>query len=1139
MIRNTHLTGSPAAVAQYMESKHEEHMTRSGEVKATGYYSMSGGAPSEWFGKGAEAQGLAGAVVAEDMVRALGGTVKHTGEDISTRGGQTAESRRMGEELTIAAPKSVSIMSVEDPRIIEAHQRAARAAMQYVEQEMVHARIGKGGGKGNDFSGNLTAGLYVHEDARDSVSGRVAPHLHTHAIISNMTQRSDGQWVGLKLDWGHNNEKKMAADAVYKAELAREVKALGYQIEKGKGADFEIAGITRQQIEYFSPRSQDIKKEIGGDRDGVSPKERQAAQNKTKGNKSSLSQIDQRYAWRREFREQNMDLHAIHDRALRREATGIPASQITAADAVKSAIRHLSERDSVFSESALKSEALASGLGDISYVDVQKAIQERAGGLVSAGKGEGLNERQFTTKHDIYREAEILKRAESGKGQGQAIIDIELPETTNQTSVVQDVSFTKKELSDGKRSYQDTIGSIKEAEPLAANSMRELSKQRLDANEARQNPDLLSSDAGPDRSRTDHLRRSVLDERVAKVIHDFESRKGFNLGDGQKNAVALALTSADRHMAIVGAAGAGKTTAMELIVDEYRKAGYEIIGVAPSAAAAKELQSAGCDDTRTLASSLLKHDKEGETPDKRLYIMDESGMVSAKDMDAFLRKVDAEGARSLFVGDPLQLASVEAGSPYAQLLKTGSIAHANIDEIQRQRDPQLRAIAQAFARGDAEKGVELAQPYMTQVKPTEEDWAAAEATADKNGSTSSAKATEKMIEFAKDHGWKGGDDFAEVRKFLDEKAYEIGGLDVKGGAGPNAPRGVRQEALARSAAEAYLDLSPDERSKTLLLASTNGMRQSINEKIRAGLVTEGTLGDQAAKITGLDKLDLTRESATHAENYVNKEKDDKNQHVVVQFNADLKSKDSETPLVAEKGSQWNVIGTSGGKLQLQSREDPEKLMEIRPTEARISAYTAREMELRVGDQIMFRQNDKALGVTNGTQGKVVNINEKNGKITVETQAGERVTIEKDRAETIDYSYARTVHSAQGATVARAIVVGEASRVATAAAAYVALSREKLGLQIITDNIEKLSKAWSKFATRQNALDAAKTQAPETLNEIRQARQAADYELGQAGDLAEKRSLEVEPEQEREGEPEPEHAAYQFSSEPEAELELGS
>ncbi|MHB1642560.1 MAG: MobF family relaxase [Acidithiobacillus sp.] len=1131
MIRNTHLSGSPAAVAKYMESKHEEHMTKSGEVKATGYYSMSGGAPSEWFGKGAEAQGLKGQIVAEDMVRALSGQVKHTGEDISTRGGQTAETRRMGEELMIAAPKSVSIMAVEDPRIVQAHQAAVRAAMKYVEQEMVHARIGKGGGKGNDFSENLTAGLYVHEDARDSDTGRVAPHLHTHAIISNMTQRSDGQWVGLKLDWGHNNEKKLAADAIYKAELAREVKALGYQIEKRQGANFEIAGISREQIEYFSPRSQDIKNEIGGDRGEVSAKERQAAQNKTKGNKSTLHQIDQRYAWRREFREQNMDLHAIHDDALRRHTAGIPASQITAEDALKSAIRHLSERDSVFSESALKSEALASGLGDISYVDVQKAIKERAGGLVSAGKGEGLNERQFTTKHDIYREAEILKRAEAGKGQAQSLIDINHEE---QESVVQpDVSFTQQEIQDGKRRYNsdDTISGPQEAEPLTGHGMRELSKCRMDAKQIWEDSGVLHGDAGADRFGDQSLRRAVDDPRVKQVIADFESRKGFSLGDGQKNAVALSLTSADKHIGIVGAAGAGKTTAMELIVDEYRKAGYEIIGVAPSAAAAHELKSAGCDETRTLASSLLKKDKEGETPDKRLYILDEAGMVSAKDFDALLRKADAEGARTLLVGDPLQLASVEAGSPYAQLLKTGSIAYADIDEIQRQKDPQLKAIAQAFAKGNAATGVELARPYMQQVRITEQDWAEAESQKQEQ-KTDDKPATEKMLELAEGKGYNGDGSFSDVRQFLDKKAYFVGMQEGK----QSAPQAVRQIAMARSAAEAYLSLSPEERQQTLLLAGTNATRQLTNEKVRAGLRAEGTIGEREVSITALDKLDMSREAATRAECYVPKEKTHASvPMVIVRFGKDYTDKDAQA---ASKGSDWRVLNTSGGKLSLQSF-DGKKEITIDPAKAQLSAYTERQMRLSAGDQVMFRQNDRDKGIINGMQGKVSAIDEKTGGATIQTSTGDTITISPGHAEALDYSYARTVHSSQGATVERSIVVGESSRVATAESAYVACSREKTGLQIITDDADRLGKSWSKFAEKQSAIESSRSPTPETLEEIRQARWAADHELGQAGDLAEKRSQEHE----HVGEPATEAAItereeYQFSSEPETEMEIG-
>ncbi|MHB1320807.1 MAG: MobF family relaxase [Acidithiobacillus ferrivorans] len=1056
MIRNTHLTGSPVAVAKYMESKHEEHLTRSGEVKATGYYSMSGGAPSEWFGQGAEAQGLKGQIVAEDMVRALSGQVKHTGEDISTRGGQTAETRRMGEELMIAAPKSVSIMAVEDPRIIQAHQKAVRAAMQYVESEMVHARIGKGGSKGNDFSGNLTAGLYVHEDARDSDSGRVAPHLHTHAIISNMTQRSDGQWVGLKLDWGHNNEKKMAADAVYKAELAREVKALGYQLEKGKGTDFEIAGITREQIEYFSPRSQDIRKEISGERDGVSAKERQAAQNKTKGNKSTLNQIDQRYAWRREFREQNMDLQSIHEHALRRESAGIPASQITAEDALKSAIRHLSERDSVFSEQSLKSEALAAGLGDVSPEDVDAAIKARAGGLVYAGQAEGLKDRQFTTKSAIYTEAEILHRGKEGRGKAEALYAVQ----SVQQEPLEVITLNNKELQDGKRIYDNPVNNVEATGTLSANGLRELSEQRLDANQTGEDSGVLHGDEGIDRSRNPDLRRTGDDPRINVIISVQEEKQGFKFSGGQKAAVELALSSNDRHLGVVGSSGAGKTTSMKVIVSEYQKAGYQVIGVAPTSKAKRELEGAGCNETVTLADALLRKpslDESGKPTQKILYVMDEAGMVSSKDFDRFYKRADLENARTLVVGDPYQIESVEAGTPFAQLLETGSIGHVKIDEVQRQRAaPELLKIAQAFAAGDAVKGVELAKPFMTQV-----------------------------------HVEKGQD---------------------------------KDEALAQVAASRYMAMSPQQRADTYFIADTNKKRQAINAHVREGLTATGALGADVVRITALDKLDLTSESATKSENYLSK---DGTAQVVVEFHRDYADKD--TGVAAEKGSQWSVLDTSGSKLTLQNRNDPAKKLQVNPVKITISAYTAREMELRTGDQVYFRQNDKTRDLINGTSGTVI---VENGTATVKTDYGQSIPLTMGKGEVLDFSYAITTHASQGGTKHTAIpVLTGGGRGMNANLADVAFTRETHELEIITDDIDKLCKGICKFSEKQSAMEASKTQVSPEMEEIRQARISADRELGQAGDLAEKRSQE----QEQEREDEPEHAAYLFSSEPEMEI----
>lgn len=1095
MIRQTHLSGNAAKVAKYFESRFEEREKRTGEKTATGYYSMEGGAPSEWIGRGAEAQGLAGSVKQEDAIRALSGIVASTGEDISNRGGQSADTRRMGEELTIAAPKSVSILAVEDPRIAEAHKTAVRSAIQYVEKEMVHARLGKSGGKGTDFTENLTAAAYLHEDARDSQSGRVAPHLHSHVVIANMTQRSDGTWSNLKLDWGHGNEKKMTADAVYKAALAKNLKELGYEIEKGKGADFEIAGITREQIEHFSPRSQDIKSEIGGDRDSVSAKERETAQNKTKGQKGKLDHVAQRYEWRKEARDQGLDLAALRKEAEARatnHSTARAPGIITAEQALQSAIRHLSERDTTFSRDTLRQEALAAGLGDVSPSQVDQAIEDRKGGLISAGAGKGLRSEQFTTRTAVLRESEILQRAREGKGQAEAIIQIQ--QVSTDVSDV-DVSFTQKEITDGKRTikqvWQRGFGKVA---ALSTQLLRGMSQRDLDANEKREDPELLHGDARSDRSADGALRRD--DDRPSKVdqiIGEREKAQGFSFSQGQRAAVALALTSQDRHLGIVGAAGAGKTTAMAAIVEHYQKAGYEVIGVAPSAAAARELESAGC-ETKTLAKLLAE--KPSEESGKKLYVLDEAGMVSSKDYDAFLKKADSENARTLSVGDPFQLQSVEAGTAFKQLLDSSALSHVKIDEIQRQRDPQLREIAQAFARGDAKRGVELAKPYMMQVRATEEDFT--EAALEKTENTpAGAKATEKMLDFAKDKGWDGGDDFAEVRKFLDEKAYEIG---LNNQNAPSAPADVRRIALARTAASRYLNLTPEERSKTLLLAATNQTRQKINEKVRNGLIKEGTLGEQSVTIVALDKLDLTRESATLAENYRTK---DGTGQIVVQFDRDYKEKDKDgnKETLAERGSQWNVISNVGGKLTLQSWDDSDKGIELNPAKAKLSAYLARDMELRDGDQVMFRQNDKNRGITNGMQG-IVQIGE-NGQISVQTRAGQNIELQHDRAHVLDYSYARTVHSAQGATVERAIVIGEASRVAAAEAAYVACSREKLGLQIITDDTEKLGRAWEKFSDRQTALATAREQhaAPQTLEEIQQARREAGKEVGSVGDLS--------------------------------------
>ena len=1134
-VKETHLSGTPSSVTKYVQEEKELHQSRTGEQYTTGYYSENDRAQSLWMGKGAALQGLSGAVEEKDLERALSG-ITTSGEDISKRGGHDKE-RRMGSDWTFSAPKAASIIGIEDERVKQWMMESVQETIEeYFEPEMVYARVGKGGAV-SEFTGNVMFAAHLHEAAR-AADGTIDPQIHVHGVTPSMIQRADGQWVAARYDYGENNQKVYTLGDVQVAKLMKKMREKGgydleARLEKDKDGrehlSFGAKGISREAEEAFSGRKKQINDYLKAN--GIDPKNATRAQkdaaaiNTRAAKDKNVDSVDLKYQQRERAREAGVDLgqmRADADKRVEQQKTAPKSDlqKITGEDVVKSAIQHLSERNTIFTRTDILNESVKMGAGhDVDFNDIQKALDDRAGGLVRVADRDrdatGKFEQQFTTKSEIYREAEILHRAKDGQGKAEAIIPA-LANTDGQKiqNVTPDVSFTEKELQDGKRDYsRDTasggsgdgeIGGAQEIEPLTQHRLRGMHERRLDADQIGENPDLLPTDARPDRSGTDDLRRPDDDPRVTAIISDFEQRKGFKLGDGQKSAVALALTTEDQHIGIVGAAGAGKTTSMELIVEQYRAAGYEVIGVAPSAAAAHELKSAGCDDTRTLASALMLQQKEEDAGKKKIYIMDESGMVSAKDMDAFLKKADSEGARTILVGDPLQLAAVESGSPFAQMLETDSIKYARIDEIQRQKDPQLREIAQAFAGGNAALGVQLAKPYMQQVQPQEEDWEAAKMKQAEQPKKEEkfVQATEKMMDLAKDKGYEGPENFKDVRKFLDEKAYFVGINDATGGAGkgPLAPKEVRAEALARSAASAYLALSQAEREKTLMMAATNATRQAINEKVRGSMKEEGTLGTEGITITALDKHDLTREQATRAEHYTAKNPEDA---VIVRFNQELKDKSGN--LVAAKDTQWRVTETDGGKLTLQSFTNPDVNIEIDPAKAKMNAYTERKMELSVGDQVAFRQNDKAREIINGTSGQVVSIDRETGAAIVKPAQGENVRVDGNRAEVLDYSYARTVHSSQGATVERAIVVGEASRPAMAELAYVACSREKTGLTIITDDTEKLGKSWAKFADKQYAMNESKTKSPESYSELKTARTEADHILGNTGDFAKKRA----------------------------------
>lgn len=174
------------------------------------------------------------------------------------------------------------------------------------------------------------------------------------------------------------------------------------------------------------------------------------------------------------------------------------------------------------------------------------------------------------------------------------------------------------------------------------------------------------------------------------------------LSASQRRAVDDIFVSREKIVGLDGVAGAGKTTTLAVVREGAEAEGYTVEGFAPTSRAAQKLSEAGI---RT--STLQRHLARGEQPDigeKRLYVLDEASLASTRQMHEFFGRLH-RGDRVLLVGDTRQHEAVEAGRPFAQLQDAG-MRTARLNEIVRQRDPELKLAVEQLARGQAEAAVE-------------------------------------------------------------------------------------------------------------------------------------------------------------------------------------------------------------------------------------------------------------------------------------------------------------------------------------------------------------------------------------------------------------------------------------------------
>ncbi|WP_447759697.1 MobF family relaxase [Sphingopyxis panaciterrae] len=392
--------------------------------EADDYYAEGGLSPSEWYGKGAEELGLSGDVDRERFRELLDGKVgdQQLGRHVGVSGRDGELEHRPGWDVTLSAPKSVSIMAevAGDRRLIGAHGEAVKTALAHVETHMAATRVRHGGSVAREPTGNLIVATFQHGTSRAQ-----DPQLHTHNVILNATQGDDGSWRSLEPRAIYQLQKQIGA--IYRQELALKVRELGYEIETARESMFEIKGVSTDIIRAFSTRSAEIEAALGDrgtSREEASAAEKQVAALDTRQAKVAADQASLVADWRDTADRAGFDTNARL--ALVRDAkanavcgAGILERNYAAERAVAHAADKLGERQSVFSIAALHEDAGRVGLGKVSYAQIGRAIQAASahGDLIDRTflDRRGAEFAGLTTRQNIEAETRLLRIEADGR----------------------------------------------------------------------------------------------------------------------------------------------------------------------------------------------------------------------------------------------------------------------------------------------------------------------------------------------------------------------------------------------------------------------------------------------------------------------------------------------------------------------------------------------------------------------------------------------------------------------------------------------------------------------------------------------------------------------------------------------------
>jgi conjugative relaxase-like TrwC/TraI family protein len=414
------LTISKPLSAAQVHTYHAEEFSNARE----NYYTAGDQVRSQWHGELAQQWGLTGDVREAPMHRLAEGlhpitkaplVRQQTPQPYLNAHGETVTPmrHRAGWDATFSAPKTVSLTALVggDARVVTAHRESVLAALDDLEH-YVQARVG--GTHPAETTGKWVAATFEHDSARP-VDGYAAPQLHTHVVIFNVTERENGDTRALQPRELYKTQAY--ATAVYRAELATRLTALGYEIARGESGQPDIRGYTPEYLDASSPRRQQIEAHLEQAHQRGAAAAHIAA-HRTRDAKCDVSheEMQRRHqALAAAYGDQPAHVvQAARDRAARLEP---PMARTTAHAAVTFAKERNFEREAVVDERALLQDAVNRAMGEVRVGAIKTEFEQRvaAGEFIGRAQPAGAAGRTFTTQEMIDLEQETIQWMRAGR----------------------------------------------------------------------------------------------------------------------------------------------------------------------------------------------------------------------------------------------------------------------------------------------------------------------------------------------------------------------------------------------------------------------------------------------------------------------------------------------------------------------------------------------------------------------------------------------------------------------------------------------------------------------------------------------------------------------------------------------------